>query len=114
MMASIRPFLTDDQQIWATLPQLHNDVLDFAVAAGIIGVVVYLLILATPLIAALRSPPDRQRAYRLYAAVTIGLVYACAGLTDIMIGFEFHTTFFGAVAGIVLGMGRDRPARAGA
>lgn len=109
LMTSIVPFLPPAKQQFATLPQLHNDVLDFAVAAGVLGMGVYLLILAAPIVAALRSPLDSQRSMRVYGAVVLVGSYAGSGLTDLMFGFEFHTALYVALSTILIGYCRDRP-----
>ena len=92
------------------LPQLHNDVVNFAVAGGVVGVAVYLLIVFTPLVAALRSPADRYRAARVYATAGLAIVYVCGGLTDLMFGHEFHTALFVMLNAIVFGVYRERDA----
>jgi O-antigen ligase len=107
LMASIKPYLATDDLVWATLPQLHNDVMDFLVSAGVVGVAIYVLILASPMVGAMRSAKDNQHTTRVYGALVLLVGYAFAGLTDIMIGFEFHTTYFAALAAIILGFCRD-------
>jgi O-antigen ligase len=89
------------------LPQLHNDVINFAVAGGVVGVAAYVLIVTAPLVAALRSPHDAFRAARLYATGGLFIVYVCGGLTDLMFGHEFHTALFVILNAIVLGAYRD-------
>lgn len=90
------------------LPQLHNDVVNFAVAGGIAGVVVYLVIVLTPLVAALRSPVDAYRAARIYGTAGLAIVYVCGGLTDLMFGHEFHTALFVVLNAVILGVYRER------
>lgn len=111
IMGSVKPLLAASDADLATLPQLHNDVLNFAVGAGIIGVLAYLVIIATPLISALRSPRDGLRTFRLYAATVLTIIYIGGGLTDLMFGFEFHTFLFIMLAAIVLHFCRDRTAQ---
>ncbi len=98
-------FLEDAQR----LPQLHNDVVNFAVAGGVVGVATYVLIVLAPLIAAVRSPPDGYRAARIYGTGGLLIVYASAGLTDLMFGHEFHTALFVLLNAIVLGAFRETP-----
>lgn len=90
------------------LPQLHNDVVNFAVAGGIVGVAVYLLIVFTPVVAALRAPRDAYRAARVYGTAGLTIVYACGGLTDLMFGHEFHTALFVVLNALILGVYRER------
>jgi O-antigen ligase len=92
----------------ASLPQLHNDFLDFAVAAGVIGIACYVALLAAPIILGLLSPRDSQRRLRLYGCTVISIAYFFDGLTDLMFGFEFHTALYAMLLAILLGYCRDR------
>jgi O-antigen ligase len=96
----------------ADLPQLHNDFLDFAVAAGVIGIACYVTLLLAPIVLALRSPHDSQRQIRVYGCVVLSLAYFWDGLTDLMFGFEFHTALYAIILAILLGYCRDREATA--
>lgn len=89
------------------LPQLHNDVLNFAVSGGVIGIGVYVLIIAAPLIAALRSARDSYWSARVYATAGLAIVYVGGGLTDLMFGHEFHTALYVLLVAIVLGFFRE-------
>lgn len=111
MMTAIVPFLDEAGRAYAAdLPQLHNDVLDFAVAAGVVGIAIYLLLLAAPIVAALLSPRDSQRTARLYGAFVLVASYIGAGLTDLMFGFEFHTALYVVLAATLIGYCRDADA----
>lgn len=107
LMSAAYPFLPADKTPYASLPQLHNDVVNFAVAAGVIGVGVYLLFLAAPIVGILRSPRDSQFGLRLYGGVVLVVAYVFDGLTDLMLGFEFHTAIYACVAAILIGYCRD-------
>ena len=96
----------------ATLPHLHDEVLNFAVGSGVIGVGIYVLLLLTPLIVCLRSPRDGQYRTRLYGCVMLVGSYFTLGLADVMIGFELHTALFVALTALLLSYCRDRPAAA--
>jgi O-antigen ligase len=89
------------------LPQLHNDVLNFAVSGGVIGIAVYAVIIAAPLAAALRSARDRYWAARVYATAGLAIVYVGGGLTDLMFGHEFHTALYVMLVAVVLGFFRE-------
>ena len=109
IMSSVQPFLpADDAALATTLPQLHNDVLNFAVGAGIVGVACYFAIISAPLVGAWLSPRDRLRTFRLYGATVLTIVYIGGGLTDLMFGFEFHTFLFIMLTAILLGYCRER------
>ena len=91
-----------------TLPQLHNDFLDFAVAGGAVGIACYVALLAAPIVLGLLSPRDSQRRLRLYGCTVLSISYFFDGLTDLMFGFEFHTALYACLLAILLGYCRDR------
>ena len=107
IMKSVRPLLPAGDASLANLPQLHNDVLNFAVGAGVVGVLCYLGIISAPIVGALRSPRDRLRPFRLFATTMLTIVYIGGGLTDLMFGFEFHTYLFVMLTAIVVGFCRE-------
>ena len=107
LMTAAFPFLPADKSPYLYLPQLHNDVVNFAVAAGVVGAAVYLLLLAAPLVGVLRSPRDGQFNLRLYGIVVLVTAYIFDGLTDLMLGFEFHTAIYACLAAILIGYCRD-------
>jgi O-antigen ligase len=109
LMSSIRPYLAASDLQHDSLPQLHNDMLDFAVVGGVVGIAVYLLLLATPVIAAWRSVRDSQYSQRLLGCVLLSIGYFFAGLTDLMFGFELHTALYVALSAVLLGYCRDAP-----
>ena len=109
IMSSVQPFLpANDAALAKTLPQLHNDVLNFAVGAGLVGVACYLAIISAPLIGAWLSPRDGLRSFRLYGTTMLTIVYIGGGLTDLMFGFEFHTFLFIMLTAILLGVCREQ------
>lgn len=107
IMDSVRPLLSVSNENLADLPQLHNDVLNFAVGAGIVGVLCYLAIITAPIVGALRSPRDALRPFRLYGTAMLTIVYVGGGLTDLMFGFEYHTYLFALLTAILLGACRE-------
>lgn len=96
----------------ATLPQLHNDIVNFAVTGGVVGVAVYFLIVATPLLAARRSPRDSQYRVRVFGTAMVCCIYLFQGLTDLTVGFEYGTAQLAVFTAILLGYCRDRPSEA--
>jgi O-antigen ligase len=107
IMTSVRPLLSAGDASLANLPQLHNDVLNFAVGAGAVGVVCYLAIITAPIVGALRSPRDGFRTVRLFGTTLLTIVYVGGGLTDLMFGFEFHTYLFSMLTAILIGLCRE-------
>ena len=109
LMASVVPYLDQPSDAYARkLPQLHDDVLNFAVAGGVAGVGVYCLIIAAPVIAAWQSQPDDLWTARLYGTVGLAIVYVGGGVTDLMFGHEFHTALYVTLNAIVLGFCREQ------
>lgn len=96
----------------ATLPQLHNDIINFAVTGGVVGVGVYFLIVATPLFAAWRSARDGQYRTRLFGTAMLACIFLVQGLTDLTVGFEYGTAQFAVFSAILLGYCRDGPSEA--
>ncbi|HZY66966.1 MAG TPA: O-antigen ligase family protein [Devosia sp.] len=109
IMAAASPHL--ENRRLARLPQLHNDFLDFAVASGVVGIVLYLALLAAPIVLGFLSPRDSQRRIRLYGCTVLTVAYFFDGLTDLMFGFEFHTALYAVILAILLAYCRDREAR---
>lgn len=108
LMSAAFPFLPADKTPYQDLPQLHNDVVNFGVAAGVVGIGVYLLFLAAPLAGIARSPRDSQFSVRLYGVIVLVTAYAFDGLTDLMLGFEFHTAIYAVIAAVLIGYCRDQ------
>lgn len=107
LMTSIEPYLAEDMRQYLWLPQLHNDVINLGVAAGIVGVAVYVLLIATPLVAAWRSPRDALYLPRMVGCAILCTAYVFDGLTDLMFGFEFHTMLYVVLSAILLGYCRE-------
>lgn len=110
IMDSVRPLLPAADIGLADLPQLHNDVLNFAVGGGVVGILCYLAIVTAPIIGAWLGPRDSLRSFRLYGATVLTIVYIGGGLTDLMFGFEFHTFLFIMLTAILLGFCREHSA----
>ncbi len=109
MMRAIEPHLPAIHADQASLPHLHNEILNFALAAGIVGVMVLAAILATPMILALRSTSDSQKTARIYGCSILILGYLVLGTADTMLSYETHTSLFVIWTAILLGFCRDRP-----
>ena len=91
---------------------LHNEALTFAVAGGLIGVAVYITLIAAPLITAVRSVGDSQYKARLSGVIIVIVAYIVMGLTDTMVGFELHTALYVGFMAILLSYCRDAAPRA--
>lgn len=107
VMAAIRPFLSADEVTYANLPHLHNDAAQFAVAAGLPGLIAYPILLATPLVAAARSVRDGQYRTRLYGAGLLTVSHVVLGLPDVMVSFSLQVTLYVVLTALLLNYCRD-------
>lgn len=89
----------------------HNDVVNFAVAGGVFGLLCLAAMLAAPVVGALASPRDTFFAVRLYCCVALSGAYAVFGLTDSTLGNDVPTTLYAFLTAIVLGAFREPGAR---
>ena len=92
--------------------QFHNDLANFAVAAGIVGVICWVALLAAPVLGALMSPRDALFRVRLYCCVQLSVSYFVFGLTDFTLGYDLPTTLYAFLTAIVLGAFRESPSNA--
>jgi O-antigen ligase len=93
---------------------LHNDIADFAVVGGLMGLCAYGLFIAAPLAGALAAPagPHRRAAILLGALLSVG--YLGMGLTNAMFGVLSQTVLFAVGLALVVHLGRAGTRRAGA
>lgn len=110
---AIEPYLATDaaRAFSGPLGHLHNDVLNFATAAGVLGLLAYVLMLVAPAISAWRSPRDSQWWFRIVASISLAAGFFAFGLSDALFVVEVTRTVYilGAVA--ILGFCRDEPLR---
>lgn len=109
LMSAIIPYLQPDELIHAQLPHLHDDGLNFAVASGVFGLVVYLLLLALPVVACQFSPRDSQYRTRLYGSWLLSISYFVLGLPDTMLSFPLHNTLYVVLVAVLIDYCRDEP-----
>ncbi len=109
LMTSVEPYLAEADRVHATLPHLHNEVLNFAVFGGIGGIAIYVMLIAMPVVLSLRSPRDSQYRARLFGSIMLVLGYVVMGLPDTMLSFELHTALYVALTAILLAFCRDAP-----
>jgi O-antigen ligase len=107
MTAAIAHLPPGQEGLFTGQPHLHNDILDFAVAGGLLGLLAYLTLLLTPVVAAFRSARDRFYRARVFGTTVLVASYAVLGLNSLMFGFEVHTALFCGVAGVLLGCCRE-------
>lgn len=88
---------------------LHADLLDFGVGAGMLGVLAYALALLAPVAgASSRSAPDGQSRERRLGTALLSTGFFACGLSYVMLGYEFPTALFVALAAVLTGYCRDR------
>lgn len=86
---------------------LHNGLISFAAAAGLVGAVSFIALSVLPIFAVLATPRDSQFVARLYLAVTICAAYAVFQLTFLLIGFDFHTVQYAYMTMVFVAFVRD-------
>lgn len=101
--AAAMPYMTgvDSSLALDKTQHLHNDMLNFASAAGIIGVVAYLILMAGPVVSACTSIKDDDRPLRIAIAASLSVGYVAMGLTDTMFVFETPKSIYVLSAAIV-------------
>jgi len=109
-MEAIRPYLPPEYKALANLTHLHDEVLNFAVGMGVVGVLIYLALLVVPIAVCLKSPRDSQFRARLYGCTLLVGSYVTLGLADVMLSFEMHTALYVVLTALLLSYCRDRPA----
>jgi len=78
-------------------PHLHNDIVDLAASAGILGIVAYFLILLAPVLQVLRAPRNLIDKANPVLIITLVVGFFTMGLTNAMFGILSVTTLFAAV-----------------
>lgn len=81
----------------------HNDWINFAVAAGVVGWACLVALLAAPLAGALASTRDRYFPIRLYGALVLSLGFLVFGFTDSTLGYDAPTTLYAYLTALLLG-----------
>jgi len=79
---------------------LHNDIADFAVSGGALGLLAYGLILVAPFAGAWRAQGS-HRAPALYLALVAGVGYASMGLTNAMLGVLAQTLVYTVLLSLI-------------
>lgn len=111
MMQSLAPFMPEQYLDQIRLPHLHNEILNFALASGILGVIVLFALYIAPLWQALRSADDSQKMARIFGCSILLISYVVLGVADTMISYETHTALYVLWCMIILVYCRDTPGR---
>ncbi|QQR38910.1 O-antigen ligase family protein [Devosia rhizoryzae] len=94
--AKAAPFGPPDNP-FAPSQHLHNDIADFAVIGGLLGLLSYALIVLAPLLGGLRA----RRPDALFIGLMATTGYFTMGLTNAMIGILTQTMLFGLMLALI-------------
>jgi O-antigen ligase len=83
---------------------LHSDIADFAVVAGLLGIVAFVLILLSPFFALLRAKGTEKRRAIVILSLTLGVGYFTLGLTNAVFGILPQTLLYGILVAVVTNM----------
>ena len=79
---------------------LHNDIADFAVIGGMLGLLSYVLLLVAPLAGGLATR-GRNRPAAIYLGAVAGVGYFSMGLTNAMFGILTQTVVYGVILALI-------------
>ncbi len=82
----------------------HSDIANFAVAGGIVGLILYFFLLFAPLIFWDTEKDHPYFRVRLYWALSMPIIYIVLGLTDMVMGFDYPTMFYAFSFAIIWGI----------
>lgn len=82
----------------------HNDFFDFAIAGGVAGIAVYLLLLVAPVAGALAAARDGLKPMRIYGALVLSVSFAVFGFTDMTFGYDVTMTLYAFLTALILGI----------
>lgn len=88
---------------------LHNDILNFGSAGGIIAILAYLILMASPLVSTFRSPRTPNWGLRITAASGLVMAYMIMGAVDVMFVFEIPKSMFVLCSAVLMAFFLDAP-----
>lgn len=92
-----------------THSHLHNDILNFGASGGIIAIVGYLILMASPIISAIRSPRTANWNLRVTAAFGLVGAYLLMGAVDVTFVFEIPKTMYVLCSAVIMAFFLDAP-----
>lgn len=88
---------------------LHNEILNFGSAGGVIAILGYLILMASPILGAWTSPRTENWRTRVTAATGLVGAYLVMGAVDVMFVFEIPKSMFVLCTAVILGFFLDAP-----
>ncbi len=85
---------------------LHSDLSDFSVAAGLLGLVGYILLLVSPFLRSMGNYGADTRHALIFGALALSGSYLALGLTNAIFGILPQTMLFGVFLACLVAMGR--------
>jgi len=102
-MPKVLALLSADQLGWGAIPHLHNDLAQFAVSGGLLGIAAWLLILGAPLLGYLRLPPVERSPARRHALLVLLASGVVFGIPDTMLAAPMTLTIYVVLTAAVTG-----------
>ena len=90
--------LTPEQLSWGQVVHLHNDVAQFAVSGGLLGLIAWALMLAAPIAGWLRLPREERTPRRRHALLVVVIGAAVLGLPDTYLAAPMTLTVYVVLA----------------
>jgi O-antigen ligase len=79
---------------------LHNDIANFSVVAGVMGILAYGLFMFGPLLGALRTQ-SQDRGAMIYLGAVTSIGFVCLGATDTTIGVHWQNVVLATISAII-------------
>jgi O-antigen ligase len=102
-MPLVREQLTPEQLSWGQVVHLHNDIAQFAVSGGLLGLIGWVLMLATPLAGWLWLPLAERTPQRRHALLVVMIGAAVLGLPDSYLAAPMTLTVYVVLVAAITG-----------
>jgi O-antigen ligase len=102
-MPQVLALLTPGQLSWGRIPHLHNDVAQFAVSGGLLGLAAWLLLLAAPIAGYLHLPREARSPQRLHALLGLIIGAIVLGIPDTFLVAPMTLTIYVVLAAAIAG-----------
>jgi O-antigen ligase len=101
--------LRPDQLTWGRIAHLHNDMAQFAVSGGLLGLGAWLLMLAAPIAGWLRLPREARTPRRRHALLVLVIGAVVLGVPDTYLGAPMTLTVYVVLVAAVVGRAAPHP-----